>query len=240
MRLRSLAPEWASRAYRSRHEARKRAPTADLLSEVCPRGCVALDVGANHGAYTWTLRNIASEVHAFEPNPQLIFDLRCAFAFDWHVRVHCVALSDAARNATLRVPLRGDGMATIDAANDLSELATRAVSVRTARLDDYRLEDVGFIKIDVEGHELAVLRGARELLRRDHPTLLVEAAEWHRPNAVASVRLMLQGLGYRGWFSFGGERVGIERFDPAVHQNPANIDELGRRHGEFTADFVFE
>lgn len=239
-RLRALAPQWVVQAYRARHEARKYAPPVELLHEICPRNCVALDIGANHGGYTWELRNIASEVHAFEPNPALAWDLCFAFALDWSVHVHRVALSDTAGEATLRVPTASDGLATIACCNGLSGLPVREIPVRVAMLDNYRLEDVGFIKIDVEGHELAVLHGARELLRRDRPTLLIEAAEQHRPGAVASVWKFLQPFGYRGWFSFGDARWDISAFELAVHQNLANIDELGRRHGEFTADFVFE
>ena len=47
-------------------------------------------------------------------------------------------------------------------------------SVATSRLDDFELGDVGFVKIDVEGHELAVLQGATDLLKAQRPTLMVE------------------------------------------------------------------
>ncbi|WP_246642623.1 FkbM family methyltransferase [Rhizobium croatiense] len=55
---------------------------------------------------------------------------------------------------------------------------------------------VGFIKIDVEGHELKVLKGAEAILSRDHPNLLIEAEDRHRPNAVASVIDYLTPFGY--------------------------------------------
>jgi FkbM family methyltransferase len=51
------------------------------------------------------------------------------------------------------------------------------VPLRT--LDCYSLEDLSFVKIDVEGHEVEFLRGAAHLIRRERPHLLVEVGEKH-------------------------------------------------------------
>ena len=56
---------------------------------------------------------------------------------------------------------------------------TIRVPLRT--LDSYNLSNIGFIKIDVEGHELDVLRGAEVTLRRDQPNLLIEIENRHAP-----------------------------------------------------------
>jgi hypothetical protein len=57
---------------------------------------------------------------------------------------------------------------------------------------------VGFIKIDVEGHELSVIKGATALIRRDSPIILVELEDRHRPDAMRSFSSFLGGLGYGG------------------------------------------
>jgi hypothetical protein len=49
------------------------------------------------------------------------------------------------------------------------------------RLDDFHPDDIGLVNIDVEGHELAVLRGAADTFARNRPTVLVEAEEHHHP-----------------------------------------------------------
>ena len=69
------------------------------------------------------------------------------------------------------------------------------------RLDDLNLDPVGFIKIDVEGHEEAVLMGGATLLERDRPTALIEIEERHKAGAIDAITERMNGLGYRGFFS---------------------------------------
>ncbi len=171
-----------------------------LASWVRP-GTVALDVGANRGIWSWHMRRLGAHVHAFEPNPKLARQLRAALP---EVSVHACALSDREGEAELRFPVvRGvvyDGWATVETANRFATLATegeRRVPIRLRRLDEFRLARVDFVKIDVEGHELAVLRGGEETLRRCRPILLFEADDRHRPGTVAACRTWLAGLGYR-------------------------------------------
>jgi hypothetical protein len=105
-------------------------------------------------------------------------------------------------------------------------------------LDSYALEDVGFVKIDVEGHELAALRGAEQTLRRCRPLVLVEVEDRHRPDAVSSVRAFMATMGYEGWFFLDGVLTPIDRFDVARHQDPKNLSG-GRKLGVYVNNFVF-
>ena len=59
-------------------------------------------------------------------------------------------------------------------------------------------QDVAFVKIDVEGHELNVLNGAVELLERSQPVFLVEAEDRHRAEATRSVFEFFRSKFYRG------------------------------------------
>lgn len=186
-------------------------PELRLLPRLCPREEAALDVGANYGVYTWHLRRSAAEVVAFEPQPIAAAFLRRAFGA--RVRIEEVALSDEAGEVVLRVPNDRmlDGCATIEPSNALADISTSAVRVPRRRLDDYGFGRVGLIKIDVEGHELAVLRGGAELIARDRPSLIVEAEDRHRPGALSSVHGHLRALGYRGLFLQDGRLLPLEQ-----------------------------
>ncbi len=185
-------------------------PELRLLPRLCQRQEVALDVGANYGVYTWHLRRWTNEVVAFEPQPVAAAFLRRAFGS--RVRIEEVALSDERGEVVLRVPDDRilDGCATIEPSNALADISTSVVRVSRRRLDDYGFNRVGLIKIDVEGHELAVMRGGAELIARDRPSLIVEAEDRHRPGALSSVHSHLGALGYRGLFLNDGRLLPLE------------------------------
>lgn len=153
----------------------------------------AVDVGGNWGQSTAALRRLCPQarVTSFEPNPGLAAKLRIALADDPQVDVHNCALSSVAGNARLFVPAyRGfvfDGLAALDessAANWLNprriaffdraklDVVSHEVAVRT--LDSFAIP-ADFIKIDVQGHELDVLKGAQDTLAL-RPVVLLECA----------------------------------------------------------------
>jgi FkbM family methyltransferase len=143
-------------------------------------GMIALDIGANVGAYTVLLAQWvgkAGRVYAFEPSSQAFRGLvrHCSLNFqDDVVRPLAVAVSDREGSGNLIVASTA-GESRL--AGGLDQAAVVTVAVTT--VDNFCQRESllpSFIKIDVEGEELAVLRGARETIQRagDRLALFVE------------------------------------------------------------------
>lgn len=159
---------------------------------------ISVDVGAANGVYSWHLERISTRVCAFEANPQLVPALRRRLP---KVTIYNCALSNEDGEASLRVPKLKNmlltGHATIDEANALEGFNDlQAISVSKVRFDGLDIGPVGFIKLDVEGHELEVLKGAELCLLRDRPILLIEIEERHRKGAFQCVSEWLYSRGY--------------------------------------------
>jgi FkbM family methyltransferase len=157
------------------------------------------DIGANAGIYTYAFGRTA-RVDAFEPLPEPARILRALAATLPSTRVHQVALSGASRTATLYVP-RIDGQPAYEQARFApwdGPQDTVHCEVRT--LDGYALEQIGLIKIDVEGHELDVLAGGADTIGREHPVLLIEIEQRHRPTDITDAFATIAALGYEGYF----------------------------------------
>jgi FkbM family methyltransferase len=176
-------------------------PYVRLVATLADRRRLAVDVGAHEGEWTFFMRRHAALCVAFECNPHLLARLQRRFGASVALRPE--AVSDQAGVTELRIPRAPDGSglgrATIEAANPLDGAFTRVdvLRVATVRLDDVIERPVGLIKVDVEGHELAVLRGAAGILARDRPNLVLELEDRHAPGCVAAARALLAGYGYR-------------------------------------------
>lgn len=200
-----------------------------LLHALVKPGRTALDIGANNGLYTYALLKLPTpKILAFEPNPRMIDVLRRRFGArlrDGRLTLSSTALSNEHGRAEMFIPEGAHALASLEPR--LAENQER-FSVEIAPLDSLDLTDVGFIKIDVEGHEGAVLEGGRALITRERPNILVEAEERHQAGAVNRARAVLEPIGYRGFFLIDGALTPVSTFDPAIHQDSASLDPTGR------------
>lgn len=130
-----------------------------------------------------------------------------------NVTVLPVAASNKAGRAELSIPRNRKGycnnIGTLDTERQFEGDVMR-VSVETVRLDDQPHRNVGFIKIDVEGHELEVLEGAEQLIRRDHPVLLVEIIDWNGNHPWRESVLRFTHLGYSAFMLVDGRLTSVE------------------------------
>lgn len=148
---------------------------AHLLNLLAPDDAVFLDVGANNGhfsIYLSTRPGFKGHVHAFEPIPGTFAALRAmvdALRCGDTVTCYQAAASDSV--GTANMDLGGHaGLASIKEGS-----VENGIAVPTLTLDSLSLPRVDFIKVDVEGHEINVLKGADQLINSHKPYVFLES-----------------------------------------------------------------
>lgn len=180
-----------------------------LLGLLSAPGRRALDIGANIGVYSYELSRLGRQVTAFEPIPELAASINRA-----RLRgVECIncALSDHEGETTLNIPLhkRHKGRLDRPGANIRGGEQGPSIAVKTQvrSLDSFGFEDAGFIKIDVEGVERAVLTGAKDTIARCRPNVEIELVEWLSPGCIQWTRDYFEALGFTGLYVAGRREV---------------------------------
>jgi FkbM family methyltransferase len=219
-----------------------------LLDLLCRRDRDSIDVGANDGSYVHFLWRCSRVVHAFEPMPELAQTLRRKFP-RCNVVIHQAALSREEGITELHMPLVDGvvvtGCSTISGDASAKYASHRSIAVPVHRLDNVFEGEAGFIKIDVEGHQQAVLDGALTTIRRDRPRMLVEVEDRLSPGGLAPARAFFEALSYQGFFVYDGKLRPVEEFSVPKMQDPANLPDLTaplterRRFGRYVYNFIF-
>jgi FkbM family methyltransferase len=228
--------------WRLMHRPRSAEIELALLKNFVGREDVTIDVGANIGLYTRTLARLSSKVHAFEPSKAMADILRRTTTHN--VIVHEMALSDGDGVAELRIPRSGAYLIYSLASIELDAVEgqnTISMKVPRARLDAVVHDNVSFVKIDVEGHELNVLRGSLGLIERCRPAFLVEAEERHHSGATASLFEFFNVRNYDGFFLRGHHVYGVGTFDVRLDQDYTALHSNGGRRsgGRYINNFFF-
>lgn len=198
-------------------------------------GWTVCDVGANRGHFTELFSELSGPsgaVHAFEPSPATFASLQSAVAklpSARNIRLHRLALSDQDGIGSLHQPGIDDGQASLrthleGSWKDASDV--QRFECKLARLDEIarpwpRLD---FLKCDVEGAELPMLRGAQRTLARYSPIVFAEVYEaWtaafgYRPEALVD---FLRANGYTAFYLVDAR---VRRYNPGDPiSGPSNL-----------------
>ncbi|MFZ0829038.1 MAG: FkbM family methyltransferase [Verrucomicrobiia bacterium] len=168
-----------------------------LLDLMLPEAGTFLDIGSNWGYFTLYAASNHSRltVHAFEPMPATYKDLTSCVeqaGLSSLVTCHNLALSSADGEAFIQIP---DGLHSGIA--EVSKLGGTA-RIATWRLDSLGLPRPDFIKMDVEGHEIEVLNGAKETLKASRPFIIFESKpDYLHTKKTLEVLFFLTALGYQ-------------------------------------------
>lgn len=205
-------------------------PDLAVVRYLVGEGDVVLDLGANVGLYTSVLSRWvgpAGAVHAVEPIPETNRTLRHVVRRLGlgNVIVHEAALSDRDGMAQMEVPRmpRGEGhyfahlVGDRGSADDADRFAVRTATVDT--LFAAQRDRVRFVKCDVEGFELGVIRGADALLRCAAPAWLIEVGgdPDASDGAAAALFAALAAYHYEAWWYDRARLRRRERGDRSVN-----------------------
>lgn len=191
-------------------------PELVVVKHLVKPGDTVVDVGANVGWYTNYLSKIVGDqgkVISLEPMPETFALLsRCVQAHDLgNVELHNVGASECDGSAVMEIPPYASGGANyymahiIDSSRRVATMHQREVKLRS--LDSMLRESfhkVGFIKCDVEGHELQLINGAQEIIKARKAAWLIEISRSSDPDLDGSNSSTIFGLlaaqGYSAWW----------------------------------------
>lgn len=167
------------------------ADISNLFRSLCCPGSMVVDVGANFGYFSVLAANLigtnnSGQVISFEPNPYLCQLFRRNREINWSiapVTLHEMALGESEDNLTLYVPVEHGANGSLSAQAGVECIQ---IPVPVKPLDDVLPPDlaVDLMKIDVEGHEASVLRGARKVIARSPNLHLI--LEWSQKQMKAA------------------------------------------------------
>jgi FkbM family methyltransferase len=209
-----------------------------IIKKLCRADKNSLDIGANDGIFTLFLCKLSSHVFCFEPVPKWNQYLKEKY-LHCNVTVEDCALGNSDGDAYLSIPYVGKK--EYDTRSSLirnfeneyirGEKVTdiQKTKVKTRRLDDFDIGNIGFMKIDVEGFEVEVLKGAEQTIAREMPNIFIEIEQKnHKDRSISDIFNYIKEFGYYGYFVKDKGVVGIEEFD---------IEEMQKETGSINGDY---
>jgi FkbM family methyltransferase len=195
-------------------------PEYAVLSTLAAPGDWVIDIGANVGHYTLKLSDVVGvrgRVIALEPVPDTFELLTANAALARHQNITLVnaAAAESTRLAAMSIPTFDDtGLTNFYQAQLADVQHESALHVMCIAVDALDLpHPIRLVKIDTEGHELAVLRGMVKLLKRDRPTLIVE-------DNAPEVGSFLTALGYQAEKLPGSSNYVFKAAGDSLGQSP--------------------
>jgi len=181
--------------YRAYKYAKKITPELNIIKNISDKNKVSLDIGANLGLFTYFMSRSSKKVYAFEPNPYPLKHLK--YVVDRNVEIVPIAIGNKDGIEKLRIPKTRKGWTSNGASIakiDIREGIEYSVEIR--KIDTLNIQNIGLIKIDVEGFELDVLKGAINTIKNQKPNLIIENEIVHNQNPDEIFQFM-SDIGYK-------------------------------------------
>lgn len=191
-------------------------PDLKVVLHILQEGGIAIDIGANFGLYTYFMAQHADEVYSIEPIPDtfgLLSHVVKHFGFS-NVRLLNRAISNESSMVEMYIPRYPYNRKNYFRAKIMTDSGAEKMSCESIQAEtlDQNFADiaekVSFVKCDVEGHELACIRGGLDFLKRTRAAWLIELNESPLNQDEDSFKLLriMQDTGYT-MFWFDGHRL---------------------------------
>jgi FkbM family methyltransferase len=172
----------------------------EFAKTLCNPNGIALDIGASIGMNALNYSTYFSSVEAFEPDPDVyecMLETLAANNID-NVLTHPIAASDCSKTNILVKFHRATFGNTLKPVGYVGKTRPQ-LSIQCEPIDHYEFENVNLIKIDVEGNELAVLKGAEQTILKYMPVLQIEIKPQMLKRQLTSPQELWQWLVDRGY-----------------------------------------
>ena len=212
-------------------------PELLILDKLCDNSKSSIDIGVFRGVYSFKMSEYSKKIYGFEANPIMFKSLiKNLTKLKDNIEIYNIALSNSNGFTKLKVPIRKEsnfkanfedyyegGLATIEPDNNLNNKNFDTFDTKTLRLDNFNFkEKIGFIKIDVEGHELSVLEGGEKLLKKDKPNLLIEIEKRHSLKVEKTFNY-LKKLNYSPFYFDGINLIKISIYEDNIREDFKNF-----------------
>ena len=158
------------------------------------RNCI--DIGSNVGIWTRELASKFKKVYCFEPNPNFNECFRKNITEN-NIELFEFGLSNKEHTASQEF--------------NSTQMTNTPGNVQCRTLDSFNLNNIDFIKIDVDGFEVEVLEGAVETIKRNNAVVVIEMKSYKRPNTCMKVREILSRLSYSSRIRIRSDEIWLKK-----------------------------
>jgi FkbM family methyltransferase len=189
---------------------------------------IVFDVGANIGDYAAKMHsyNNTLQIYCFEPVPDTYLKLKERVSINKNIILNNTAMSDNVGSVKMFEYKKYGGINSIENHGELMSSATKVINVELNTIDNYcdqhGIDKINFLKIDVEGHELNVIRGAEEMIRNKSINILQFEYNylWRNTNNTLEGVMKILSVNYDIYrLTFWG-KILIDSFDTSLENYP--------------------
>jgi FkbM family methyltransferase len=197
-----------------------------LVNAIVKYKDTAVDIGANLGLWSYHLAKSFVRVESFEPISEYCDVIRNTRRKN--INVHNEALSSCPCTLEVQVPASKDGLLLKSTRSDGTGSQSEKRAVPAKKLDEYSIDRVRLIRINVKGHEIEVLKGAERTIARFRPAMIIRVEQRHLDFPMDKVFDLLKSYRYNAYFLSGRKLRPYGEFSYEIDQlpyldNPASV-----------------